>query len=71
MDFKEIENLTKSLGKINQTHVSFPFDGVMIKKDELISAEQIDAQMHLNLKGNIKIILKNTNFNQYQDAWNK
>ena len=68
---KEINDLMKNIGKVTQTHVTFPSDAVMIKKDDLLHAEQIDKQMHLMMRGGKEIILKNTNFTQFQDAWNK
>lgn len=63
--------MVKGLEKQNQSHVSFPQDGVIIKKDELLSAQQIDKQMHLKMKTGGDIVLKNTNFTQFENAWNK
>jgi hypothetical protein len=68
---KEINNLMQNIGKISQTHVSFPQDAVMIKKDDLLHAEQKDKKMYLTMRGGKEIILHNTNFNQFQEAWDK
>lgn len=71
IDLNGLQDMVKGLEKQNQSHVSFPQDGVMIKKDELLSAEQIDKQMHLKMKTGNDIILKNTNFVHFQAAWDK
>ena len=71
IDLKGLQDMVKGLEKQNQSHVSFPGDGVIIKKDELLSAEQINKQMHLKMKTGNDIILKNTNFTQFQESWNK
>ena len=72
---QDIKDMMKGLNKQTQTHVNFNNDKIMLKKENLESAEEkvTDGkhQMHLTLKSGNTIILKNTNYAQYCDAWNK
>lgn len=68
---QDLKDMMQGLNKQNQTHVTFDNDRVMLKKENLEHAEQIDNQMHLTMKSGDVIVLKNTNFMQYKEAWNK
>ena len=68
---EDIKDMMKGLNKQTQTHVNFNNDKIMLKKENLESAEEIDYQMHLTMKSGNIIILENTNYAQYCDAWNK
>lgn len=67
----DLKEMMKGLNKQTQTHVTFDNDKIMLKKENLEDAEQIDNQMHLTMKSGKVIVLKNTNFTQYKEAWNK
>jgi hypothetical protein len=75
MDMESLKDMMKGLEKQTQTHVTFDNDKIMLKKENLEDAEEIVTdgkhQMHLLMKSGKKIILKNTNFTQYKEAWNK
>lgn len=71
MDIGEIKNMVEGLKKQSQTHVTFDNDKIMLKKENLEDAKEIDFQMHLTMKSGKTIVLKNTNFAQYKSAWNK
>ena len=71
MDMEALKDMMKGLEKQSQTHVTFPNDKVMLKKENLENAVEIDFKMHLTMKSGKEIILKNTNFTQYTEAWNK
>jgi hypothetical protein len=75
MDMEGLKDMMKGLEKQTQTHVFFNNDKVQLKKENLEDAEEIVTdgkhQMHLTMKSGKEIILKNTNFTQYQEAWNK
>ncbi|GAF85712.1 unnamed protein product [marine sediment metagenome] len=72
---QDLKDMMKGLDKKTQTHVNFDNDKIMLKKENLEDAEEkvTDGkhQMHLTLKSGKVIILKNTNYAQYCDAWNK
>ena len=75
MDMEGLKDMMKGLEKQTQTHVFFNNDKKHLKKENLEDAEEIITdgkhQMKLTMKSGNKIILKNTNFTQYQEAWNK
>jgi hypothetical protein len=72
---QDLKDMMQGLNKQNQTHVTFDNDKVMLKKENLEDAEEIVTdgkhQMHLTMKSGKVIVLKNTNFTQYKEAWNK
>jgi hypothetical protein len=72
---QDLKDMMKGLDKKTQTHVFFDNDKKQLKKENLEDAEEkvTDGkhQMHLTLKSGKIIILKNTNYAQYCDAWNK
>ena len=67
----DIKNMMEGLQKQTQTHVTFDNDKIMLKKENLESAVEIEFQMHLLMKSGKTIVLKNTNFAQYKSAWDK
>jgi hypothetical protein len=75
MDMEGLKDMMKGLEKQTQTHVFFNNDKVQLKKENLEDAEEIVTdgkhQMKLTMKSGKEIILKNTNFTQYTEAWNK
>jgi hypothetical protein len=72
---QDLKDMMKGLNKQTQTHVTFDNDKVMLKKENLEDAEEIVTdgkhQMHLTMKSGKVIVLKDTNFTQYKEAWNK
>ena len=72
---QDLKDMMQGLNKQNQTHVTFDNDKVMLKKENLEDAEEIVTdgkhQMHLTMKSGKVIVLKDTNFTQYKEAWNK
>ena len=75
MDMEALKDMMQGLKKQSQTHVVFQNDKKHLKKENLEDAEEIVTdgryQMKLTLKSGKVIILKNTNFTQYKEAWNK
>ena len=67
----DLKEMMKGLEKQTQTHVTFDNDKIMLKKENLDDAIEIDYQMHLTMKSGKVIVLKNTNFMQYKTAWDK
>ena len=67
----DLKEMMKGLEKQTQTHVTFDNDKIMLKKENLESAEEKNHQMHLTMKSGSEIVLKNTNFMQYKTAWDK